>query len=346
VRDTGIGVADGQQGELFEPFTQADSSTTRRYGGTGLGLAICRQLVELMGGSIGMTSTPGAGSTFWFTLPLPEAGPSAPAPLPLHQVLVVTDHPAQRDALAAMLSHWSVTVASAPTLRLAQDLVFDAHEHGIAFDAGIVDTRVGDVEQLDAIRALSLAQLRVVGLAPPNEETGQTPDGPHAWLSKPLRHAATHDCLAYVMTEKPAPSAPPPEPLPAVATTHGRVLVVEDNAVNRKVAVALLDKLGYVADTAVDGVEALEALRRSHYDAVLMDCQMPRMDGYAATAEIRRRENGHRTPIVAMTASAMASDRERCLAEGMDDYLSKPIDRAALQRTLRRCIRQPEAIIL
>jgi signal transduction histidine kinase/CheY-like chemotaxis protein len=345
VRDTGIGVADAQQGELFEPFTQADSSTTRRYGGTGLGLAICRQLVELMGGTIGMTSTSGAGSTFWFTLPLPEASLSAPAALPLRNVLVVTDHPAQRDALMAMLGRWALEVATAPTLRVAQDLVFDAHESGIPFDAAIVDSRVGDVSQLDAIRALSLAQLRVLGLAPPNDAVEHEADGPHAWMAKPLRHAATRDCLAYLMVEHPTPSAPAVPPPPPAPATHGRILVVEDNAVNRKVAVALLDKLGYVADTAVDGVEALEALRRSHYDAVLMDCQMPRMDGYAATAEIRRRENGQRMPIVAMTASAMASDRERCLAEGMDDYLSKPIDRAALQRTLRRCIRQPEAVI-
>jgi CheY-like chemotaxis protein len=160
-------------------------------------------------------------------------------------------------------------------------------------------------------------------------------------MSKPLRHATVRDCLAYVITESstPANGGDPAEPAPPAVA--GRVLVVEDNAVNRKVAVALLDKLGYIADTAGDGIEALEAMQRTRYDVVLMDCQMPRMDGYEATAEIRRRETDEHTPIVAMTASAMATDRERCLAEGMDDYLSKPIDRAVLSSTLRRWMGLP-----
>jgi CheY-like chemotaxis protein len=160
-------------------------------------------------------------------------------------------------------------------------------------------------------------------------------------MSKPLRHATVRDCLAFVITDSAAPASEPSAATPGAPAAAGRVLVVEDNAVNRKVAVALLDKLGYVADTAADGIEALEAMRRTRYDVVLMDCQMPRMDGYQATAEIRRREQGEHTPIVAMTASAMASDRERCLAGGMDDYLSKPIDRATLSAALRRWMGLP-----
>ena len=162
-------------------------------------------------------------------------------------------------------------------------------------------------------------------------------------MSKPLRQATVRDCLAFVITDSPSPISTGSDDTHAPRVVAGRVLVVEDNAVNRKVAVALLDKLGYAADTACDGVEALDAMCRSHYDVVLMDCQMPRMDGYEATAEIRRREHGSHTPIIAMTASAMASDRERCLAEGMDDYLAKPIDRNTLANTLRRHMSLPSA---
>jgi signal transduction histidine kinase/CheY-like chemotaxis protein len=340
VSDTGIGIARDKQAALFEPFTQADSSTTRRYGGTGLGLAICRQLVELMDGEIALQSTPGRGSTFAFTVFLPAAA-TADAPrrmtLPPLRVLVVAARPATREALAATLRHWSLTVDSADGLTTACETIQHAAKMGRGFDVAIVDTDVADASQLDALRALrDSADVRVIGLSPPHERGDAS--AANAWMSKPLRHATVRDCLAFVITEAPSPAnavlADAPEG-PAVA---GRVLVVEDNAVNRKVAVALLDKLGYVADTAGDGIEALEAMQRTHYDVVLMDCQMPRMDGYEATAEIRRREDGDHVPIVAMTASAMASDRERCLAVGMDDYLAKPIDRAALASTLRHCM--------
>ncbi|HUR76884.1 MAG TPA: response regulator [Acidimicrobiales bacterium] len=351
VLDTGIGIPAWQQSELFEPFTQADSSTTRRYGGTGLGLAICRQLVSLMDGEIGLGSVAGVGSTFWFTVPLIAAPSVVNDDVPINRVLVVTNHAPQRDALRAMLGRWSQVVETAPNLGHAVERLRTAQAHGEAFDVAIVDTRVGNATQLEAIQTIrrdATFCVRVIGLNAANEPVDMdAPDGAHARLSKPLRHAALHDCLHYVMSDThlpphPVQLTPSIAPPPPVARL-GRVLVVEDNAVNRKVAVAMLDKLGYETDTALDGIDALEALTRSHYDAVLMDCQMPRMDGYAATAEIRKRENGQRTPIVAMTASAMASDRERCLAEGMDDYLSKPIDRAALQRTLGRCI-HPEAV--
>jgi signal transduction histidine kinase/CheY-like chemotaxis protein len=341
VTDTGIGVAPEQQGLLFEPFTQADSSTTRRFGGTGLGLAICRQLVELMGGQIGMDSKPGFGSTFLFTVPL--AATNAPAgdghvSLAGRRALVIAEHPVVRAGIVAMLQRWSVTTEAATSaaagLRALRRQAADE-----SFDVAIVDSRLADLGQLEVLRGIrnepALAHVRLVGMAS-NERAKREGDVADAWLVKPVRHTAMRDCLVAAMntvSTSAAPLAPAAKP-----TGLGRVLVVEDNAVNRKVAVALLDNLGYITDTANDGVEAVEALMHADYDAVLMDCQMPRMDGYEATARIRAGENGKHTPIVAMTASAMASDRERCLAEGMDDYLAKPIDRTALSRTLRRCI--------
>jgi CheY-like chemotaxis protein len=337
VRDTGIGIAADQQQALFEPFTQADSSTTRRYGGTGLGLAICRQLVELMDGEIMLESAPGRGSTFAFVVDLPPAPvPVARrASLPPLRVLVVANRPAIREALTSTLQHWSLSVESAARLADACDALQRAAAKEKRFDVAIVDSQLEDATQLEALRALKTkAKLRVVGLTPPHERGDATTA--NAWLSKPLRHATVRDCLAFVITDSPTPINVGEDTPPVRTALAGRVLVVEDNAVNRKVAVALLEKLGYAADTACDGIEALEALRRTHYDVVLMDCQMPRMDGYEATAEIRRREEGVHIPIIAMTASAMASDRERCLAEGMDDYLAKPIDRAALSNTIRR----------
>ncbi len=342
IADTGIGVTAAQQDLLFEPFTQADSSTTRRYGGTGLGLAICRQLVELMGGQIGMDSKPGFGSTFWFTVPLSPATGTATEPhatLAGRRALVVAEHPVVRDGLVAMLDRWSVATEAASTaaagLRALRRQAADE-----PFDVAIVDSRLADMGQLELLRAIrsepALESVRLVAMAS-NERAKREGVGADAWVVKPVRHAAMRDGLvATINSAAPArPAAPPPAAKPSGL---GRVLVVEDNAVNRKVAVALLDNLGYITDTANDGVEAVEALTRSDYDVVLMDCQMPRMDGYEATARIRANEHGKHTPIVAMTASAMASDRERCLAEGMDDYLAKPIDRTALSRTLRRCI--------
>jgi signal transduction histidine kinase/CheY-like chemotaxis protein len=342
VTDTGIGIPPTDQTGLFEPFTQADSSTTRRFGGTGLGLAICRQLVGLMGGEIGVDSIADRGSTFWFSVPLKSAGHTIPHGLPPTRVLLVVEHPAVRASLQRMLERWSltsdfVTNAASSTARLRR-----AAETGNPFDIVIVDSHFSDVDAVELLDELAvdptLGGVRVIGLTSSTERIARD-RSPHvsAWLSKPVRHAAARDCLGLlidqsVRDERPVQAAPPKP------TGLGRVLVVEDNAVNRKVAVALLDRLGYIADTAVDGFEAVEAVDRVEYDAVLMDCQMPRMDGYEATAEIRLREVGRRTPIVAMTASAMASDRERCLTEGMDDYLSKPIDRTALAEALARCV--------
>ncbi|MDP1792609.1 MAG: response regulator [Acidimicrobiales bacterium] len=341
VSDSGIGVAPEQQEALFEPFTQADSSTTRRFGGTGLGLAICRQLVELMGGQIGMESKPGFGSTFWFTVPLSATagtGVDAHPSFGRQRVLVAAEHPVLRDGLVAMLGRWAIgneaVSSGAAALRALRRQAADE-----PFTIVVVDSRLPDLGQLELLRAIrsepTLCKVRVIGMATTEGNRRDQADAADAWLVKPVRHASMRDCLVTVAaTVAPDPAAP----APAKPSGMGRVLVVEDNAVNRKVAVALLDNLGYITDTANDGVEAVEALSRTDYDVVLMDCQMPRMDGYEATARIRATEQGRHTPIVAMTASAMAADRDRCLAEGMDDYLSKPIDRTALSRTLRRCI--------
>ncbi len=347
VSDTGIGVAPEQQSALFEPFTQADSSTTRRYGGTGLGLAICRQLVELMGGQIGMDSEPGFGSTFWFTIPLAATGASVSDghhSFQTQQILVVAEHPVLRDALVAMLSRWEIATESVTSAAAAMRALRRGVASDNPFTLAVVDSRLPDMGQLDLLRAIRrepmLDGVSLMAMASNERSRRDLAEAADASLVKPVRHSAMRDCLvAVAATTAPATASP----APVKPSGLGRVLVVEDNAVNRKVAVALLDNLGYITDTANDGVEAVEALSRSDYDVVLMDCQMPRMDGYEATARIRATEHDKHTPIVAMTASAMSSDRDRCLAEGMDDYLSKPIDRAALSRTLDRYVTHASA---
>ena len=296
VRDTGIGIAEDARAHLFEPFTQADGSTTRRFGGTGLGLAISRRLAQAMGGDIGFESTPGHGATFRLDLPLVLSADSAAArPLPPSGVRarVQDDDDLRRRFLAAELGAWGIEVeaASAPSrvVILERD---DAARRDVVSLAGSVSiSRI-------------LATVMPGGRAAPRRLT--QPNG---------------------MPRVIAPGAPRP-----------RVLVADDSAANRKLLAGFLAKLGYDADVVGDGVEAVVAARRGGYDAVLLDWQMPKMDGLAAARAIRVQEvaRGARTPIIAVTASAMPGDREKCLAAGMDDYLAKPIQLYELDSVLGR----------
>lgn len=364
VRDTGIGLTLEQRERLFQAFSQADSSTTRKYGGTGLGLAVCRQLVELMGGEIGVESEPGSGSTFWFTLPLQLA--SIPAGPPLDsggvlagiRALVVESQPTVRAALADQLEGWGLAVtvsgeAADAFLRLSDAARAEAPIRAVFLDAHLPGTdglelarAIAESEELAGTRVILLAGLLERELAAAAREAGVA-----AVVIKPVRHQALRDALHQALALGPSHRDPAmlPGGLPAPDArprTRARVLLAEDNPVNQKVAVRMLEKLGHRVDVAGNGLEAVEAARRLPYDIILMDCQMPEMDGYAATAEIRGMEGGgRRTPVVAMTANAMPGDRERCLACGMDDYVAKPIRVKELYAAMGRWIgweREPD----
>ena len=352
VSDTGIGIAPAHRQHIFQPFSQVDASTTRRFGGTGLGLAISRQLVETMGGDLTVDSRLGAGSVFSFTVRFSRGRARAAAPrasaAPLPEgisVLVVDDNATNRLILQEQLIAWHLRPQLADSGAAALRLLHEAAAAGTPFPIALLDVNMPAMDGLELARRVrespSLSGTRLVVLTSTDVTTAEL-DKAHvsAHLNKPIRSAHLHDCLSQVL--QPAAQVPCPDAPGTIEVGQpgrGRVLVVEDNAINQLVARGLLDRLGFVADLAGNGYEALEALETAAYAAVLMDCQMPEMDGYSATEEIRRREgSGRHTPIIAMTAGALAEDEERCLAAGMDAYLPKPIDSARLETVLTRWV--------
>jgi PAS domain S-box-containing protein len=348
VADTGIGVPEVDVQSLFEAFTQADASTTRRYGGTGLGLAISREIVDALDGEIGLEPNPGGGTIFWFTAQFgvpsgPMADPAdeyARSWLAGRRVLVVDDNDHNRLILEEQLDRWGLRAETAVDADSAEVAVARALAAGNPFEAVLLDMSMPGRDGLDLARALhrdpAYGGLRLVMLTSvTSPEPAELDDaGISECLVKPVLGVELRAALLRHLADV--------EPRPAVETratveqvSGRRVLVVEDNPVNQLVAVGLLEALGYSTRTVDDGVEALAALQEEAYDAVLMDVQMPRMDGYAATRAIRSGENGGaRIPVIAMTAAAVEGERERCLAAGMDDFLTKPVDPSALAAVL------------
>ncbi len=339
VVDTGIGISAEAQSHIFNAFSQADSFTTRKYGGTGLGLAICRELATLMGGEIGVHSEVNHGSTFWFEVRLDPVAETTPSHTRLPRlkliglrVLIVDDNTSNREILRQHLQSWGVDVVDAQT-SVAALAALEAD--GARFDLMLIDDQMPDMDGIALAKLVSRdprwSGLRLILLSTRDEHDGITEDTGlfAAILTKPLRRSQIFACVTRVM-------APQSGTAPAAAP---RILLVEDNPVNREVAVAMLENLGCVIDTAENGRQAVEAVIARTYDAVLMDCQMPTMDGLTATGEIRLREqtsDASRLPIIALTANAMEGDRERCLAAGMDDFLSKPFTQQQLATLLRR----------
>ena len=340
VRDTGIGLSDEAMGRLFQSFSQADSSTTRKYGGTGLGLAISRRLAELMGGRMWASSDgPGQGSTFCFTI---EASPAEVPPARQHSIagvqpglagkrlLVVDDNATNRRVLGLQATRWGMAVRE--TESPAQALAWLAA--GEAFDAAIVDMHMPEMDGVALARRMRDARPalpRVLWSSLGRREAGVDDDLFAAYLGKPVRQSHLFDTLAGLLARDAAPKAAPDAAAvrldPGLAARHPlRILLAEDNVVNQKLALRLLQQMGYRADLASNGIEAVESVERQSYDVVLMDVQMPEMDGLEAARRINARFGaGGRPRIVAMTANAMQGDREMCLAAGMDDYITKPI---------------------
>jgi len=359
ISDTGIGISSELRSRLFQAFVQADGSTTRKYGGTGLGLSISKRLVGMMGGEIDVESEPGRGSTFSFTARFerqPHAAAPAPPPgarLAGRRVLVVDDNATNRQILRQQLAHWGLRVTAVEDGPKALSALRAAAAGHAPYDLAVLDMRMPGMDGLTlarivkgdrAVSGVKLALLTSFGQKGHGAEA--TRAGISGYLTKPVDEADLHDCLSEILaggarhpvlvTRHSLREARPP--------SSARILVAEDNEVNQKVAVKILEKLGYRVEVADNGEEAVEACLRTAYDALLMDCQMPVVDGFAATARIREREGAARhTPIIAMTASAMMGDREKCLAAGMDDYVTKPVSPETLEEALRRWLRRPAA---
>ena len=363
IKDTGIGMTEEVCARLFQPFNQADGSTTRKYGGTGLGLAISKQLVAMMDGEIGVSSTPGVGSTFWFTACFGKQAelaisqrrtPTEQASLNGLRALVVDDNATNRYILGCHLSAWSVEATSLASGPEALRMLEQAGPE-IPFQLAILDMHMPEMDGLTLARAIKAspktAGMRVVILTSLSDSLrSEVGSGIDACLVKPVKQARLFDCLAEVMARGQAPvvAAQAAAESPAAAERQeqtARILLAEDNEVNRMVALGQLEQLGYRADVVSDGFEVLDALEHIPYDLVLMDCQMPKLDGYETTQRIRAAGPGaHQPYIIAMTAHAMAGDSAKCFEAGMNGYVSKPVQLSLFAEAIAQGLRMgPQA---
>ena len=350
VTDTGIGISGEALERLFKPFAQADESTTRRYGGTGLGLAISKQLVELMGGRLGAVSKPGVGSRFWLELTLARADAQAVAEprdrLSGLRALVIDANATARELLARQLSDLRMRCDVAGDGPAARERIRSASDAGDPYALALLDARMSHLDGHAVLRdaggaggsTATRTVLLTSGVRP--EQVGDVAfDGT---LAKPVRESRLYDELVAVMFGAAERVARAAAEGPAPVRANADILVTEDGEVNQRVVAHMLASCGFRAHIADNGLRALEVLSERSFAAVLMDCQMPELDGYQTTREIRRREQGgERVPIIAMTANSMQGERERCLAAGMDDYLSKPLRTQTLRAALERWIAEP-----
>jgi PAS domain S-box-containing protein len=362
VQDTGMGIPEDKLNTLFQKFSQVDGSATRKFGGTGLGLAICKQLVELMGGAIGVDSLAGTGSSFWFTMPLtldvqPNAVPIGACQLRGLRALIVDDNDVNRRVLEEQVAGWGMLSDSLATPQAVVLAMRDAHRNGRPYDFVLLDFQMPGMDGATVAVAIKddaairdVPVIMLTSVSHWNEVKRMEGRVVEASLVKPVRQLHLLNTLLVCRSkrveeaahrERPASVAAPQRQKyeGSLAGVAARVLVAEDNVVNQKVAVRMLERLGLRADMAGNGQEAVELFQMAPYDVIFMDCQMPEMDGFAATKEIRRLQDpARRVVIVAMTAEAMSGVREDCIAAGMDDYIAKPVKLEDLYGTLRKWV--------
>ncbi|MGO9014192.1 MAG: response regulator, partial [Dissulfurispiraceae bacterium] len=361
IRDTGIGIPQDKVPLLFDSFQQVDASTSRKFGGSGLGLAISKRLVELMNGRIGVESMEGKGSNFWFTAVFdkgsqPDRGEMPPfADISGVRILAVDDNAVNRIVIAEQMKSWGVRHAEAEGALKAMEMLHAAQAEGDPFRVVVTDMQMPGMDGEALARAIKtdpvlrdtlLVMLTSSGMRGDSKRLASL--GFSAYLTKPVRMFQLHNCIAAVLGgsslhEKAQETAIiTGHRLREIARRNVRILLVEDNKVNKMVAVGILDKLGFIADTADNGRQAVNMLEAASYDIVFMDVQMPVMDGFEATRAIRHIEidSGCHVPIIAMTANAMKGDREKCLKVGMDDYISKPISPQELAKALEKWLPQ------
>lgn len=365
ITDTGLGISPENQRKLFTPFTQVDASNTRQYGGTGLGLAICKQLVNLMGGEIGVESQLGKGSQFWFNIPFakqtqPIFSEKDFGYLVGRRLLVVDDNATNRKVVCHQASRWGIEVDEADSAAAALAALQKACDRQMPYDLALIDMQMPEMdgltlgEQIKANPAFSGVPLIMLTSTNQRDEMQRSTNiGFAAYLVKPIKPSRLLDTIATILygNLNPGNSISPSrdnssdnrqfQNIEASAKNKLRILLAEDNLVNQKVATKQLANLGYCADVAANGEEVLHLLEKVPYDLIFMDCQMPILDGFETTREIRRRQessdfSGHRPVVIAMTANAMKEDQERCLNAGMDDYLSKPVSKQKLMAVLER----------